>query len=177
MFQQEQQRLQLEKEDLHQERLQRLEEQKQQLQFEGQRLQKNQLLEVFELVEEGRRRILGAKFTKTQLTHDLFESTEENELKNVLSQLSTASPEAESQKVTDWVHNGLVENKNQSQLKVAVADPSACAFVHPTPMGFSFAVNPEGELSILLFSMTYPATQHLRFINNRVQLGLFVACW
>ena len=122
-FQHEQQRLQL-KEHLHQKRLQRLQEQERQLQFEQRRLQKEQMLQVPELEEEARR-IGEAKIAEIQLTDDLPGSTEEKELKDTLSQLRAASRGAESQRVTDWVHNGSVENSTQSQHYVADADPSA----------------------------------------------------
>ena len=144
-FQQEQQWLQLEKEHLHPERLQRLQEQEQQLQFQEQRLQKEQLMEVLELEEEARRRIAGAQIAELQSNDYMSESTEESELKDTLSKLSTASRGVELQRVTDWVHNGsVVENNNQSHLNVADADPTACNSVHPTPMGISLPVNPEG---------------------------------
>ena len=121
----EQQRLHLEKERFHQDRHQRLQEKEQQLQFEEQRLQKEPLLEVLELGEEARRRIAEPKIAETQLTDDLSESTEENELRKTLSQLSATSRRAGSQRVTVWVHNGsVVENSNKSQLNVAVSDPS-----------------------------------------------------
>ena len=51
---------------------------------------------------------------------------------------------AESPGVTDWVHNGSLENSIKSQPNVADANPSACASIHETPMSTSFLVNPEG---------------------------------
>ena len=76
-------------------------------------------MEVLELEEESRQRIAEARTTKIQLTVDL---SEENELKHILCQPSTASRGAESQRVTDWVHNcSVVENSNQSQMVVADA--------------------------------------------------------
>ena len=49
----------------------------------------------------------------------------------------------ESQRMTDWVHNGSAENSNQSQLNLANDDPSAYSSVPSTPMSTSFLVNPE----------------------------------
>ena len=131
-----QQRLQSEKEQHHQERLQKLQEQEQQFQFEDQVLQKEQLLQNFELEKEARRRNAGAKRAEIQLTDDLSESANENKLKGTFSQLSAASCGAESQRLTDWLPNGSVDNSNQSRLNVAAADPSACASVYPTPLSF-----------------------------------------
>ena len=101
-------------------------------------------MEVLELEEEAKRRIAEAKIAKIQLTDDLPESIEENELKDTLSLLSEASLGVESQKVTDWVNNRSVENSNKSQPHGVDANPSACASVHPTPMSTSFLVNSEG---------------------------------
>ena len=162
--------------NFHQKRLQRLQPEEQQLQFEEQRLQKAQLLEVLEIKEEVRSRIVDAKLTKIQLTDDMSESTEENELKDTLSQLSAASRGTESQRVTDRVHKGaVVENRNQSQINVADADPTACASVQPTTMGISLLVNPEG---VVFNNANFDnlAPQHPCSTNNRVRMGLFFAC-
>ena len=79
------------------------------------------------------------------MTNGLPESIEENELKDTLSPPMSASRGAGSQRMKDWIHNcSGVENSNQSPLNVADADPSACASVHPTPMGISLPVNSEG---------------------------------
>ena len=105
-FQKEQQRIQLEKAHLHRELLQRLQDQEQQLHFEEQHLQKEQPFEVIELKEDVIRRITGANLDERKLAEVLSESTEENELKDTLAQVSAASCGAESQRVTDWEHNG-----------------------------------------------------------------------
>ena len=145
--QQEQQRLPLEAEHLHQDRLQRLQEQEQQLLFEEQRTRKGQLLDVLETEKEAERRVAVIKLAKIQLTEELPESTEEKEFKDTLSQLRATSRGVESWRVTDCVHNSSVnENSNKCQLKVFVADPNACTAVHPAPMCISFPVNPEGVI-------------------------------
>ena len=100
-------------------------------------------MEVLEPEEEAKRRIVEAKVVEIHLTDDLIESIEENELKDTLSQISAASCGTESQRVTDWVQNGSVENSNKSQPIVADADPRACASVHSAPMSTSFLVNPD----------------------------------
>ena len=144
IIQQKQHQLHLEKEHIHQDRNRRLQKEEQQLQFQEHCLLREKRLEVLELEEEATRRIAEVKIVEIQLTDDQPESNEEIDLEDTLSQLSTANRGAESQKVTDWVHGGSVENSNQSQLNVADADPSACAFLHPTPMNTSFLVNSQG---------------------------------
>ena len=77
-------------------------------------------MQVLDLKEEARRRMIEAKFTKIQLTDDQSESNEENELKDTLSQHSEAFRVIESQRALIWVHSGsMVENSNQSQLNDA----------------------------------------------------------
>ena len=65
-------------------------------------------------------------------------------MKHNLSQLGAASHGAESQRLTDWVYNGSVQNNIQSQKNFTDSDPRACAFVHLLPMTSSLLVNTEG---------------------------------
>ena len=112
-------------------------------------------MDFLELEEEAELKIAESKTAEIQLTGDIPESIEENELQDTLSQLSAASRGAESQRVTYWVHNGsVVENSNQGQLNIGDVDPSACSSVHPAPTDISLQVNPEGVLSMMLIPMT-----------------------
>ena len=77
-------------------------------------------MQVLELKDEARRRTTGAKTAKIQLTDDLSEINEENELQDTLSQHSEACRVNESQRAPIWVHsNSIVDNSNQSQLNDA----------------------------------------------------------
>ena len=97
-----------------------------------------------------------AKIAEIQLSVDLSESTEENELKNTLSQLSGENRGAEYQIVTDWLPNSSVDNTNQSQLNVTDADPNACASVQQTPMGIFVSDNPVGVNTLNANSISIP---------------------
>ena len=110
-------------------------------------------MEVLELAEEALRTIAETKTADIQLTDNLPESIEENELKDTLSQLNAAGRGTRSRRVRDWVHHGSVEICKQNQLSnVADAYPSARVSVHPTPKGTSMPVNPEGvNISIANF--------------------------
>ena len=123
------------------------------------------------VLEEARRRIAEAKIAEVQLTDDRLESNGNNELKNTITRLGAASRGAESQGVTDWLHNGSVKRSSQSQLNVADTDPHACASVDATPMGTSLSVNPEG---VFIKKAHFEEMPHFDacFNNNQVCLGL-----
>ena len=77
------------------------------------------------------------------MVYDLPKSDGNNELKDTLSQLDAAIRGSESKAVTDWIHNGSVQNSNQNKPNVAETDPHARALVELTAMVTSLSVNPE----------------------------------
>ena len=96
-----------------------------QLERESERLEDEQALQLQELEEENRRKLVEAKLTEMELTDDLSQATDE--LRDTLSQISNHSKQTTSLRVSDWVNEVNEPDNVSNQLQTNIVDLSNVA--------------------------------------------------